>query len=1033
MKLFSVFILSILTMDAVALPRPTFISGVDNAEDLVRLPGTPWIVASHFNVNLLPPHDIGFGPLEAIRIDTHEVHRLYPTAATTVDWDRDTYPDCPAPPDKLSSHGVNVRPLGENRFRLYVVNHGGRESIEVIDAAVSADRIQTAWRGCLHTPEGIGPNAVAPLSDGGLAVSGGGVAVWRTGQGWTKVEGIHGAPNGVEVSRDGQWLFVAIYDEGSVIGIPLGGGATQVVFKSDFLADNLRWGEDGYLYLAGQYSPKGWESVEGCMKVAVCDIGFVVAQIDPNTLTARELIRSPGISGAFGGATTALQIADRLWLGTFHGDRIAILPLAKPPGAESAKQRAALPLYKVIPAAKDSELTPAARDAKPHNTWLRSNADAANTRYSALSQINSNNVSHLELAWIYRSGDGKGNIQANPVIVDGVMYAPTVGGKIMALDAENGHEIWRFQPLMASNVGTARDLPSVGYGPATRGLAYWEGTGAHEPRLFFMANGYVFALDPESGRAIDTFGDHGRAASAKGAGTSGFLGAVAPAFYDNIVVAPNQNIVEAFDAITGVRLWQFNTLQYPVKNPDEDNGGNVWGGIALDEIRGIVFVATGDPHPNFIGIDRPGNNPYTNSVLALDARTGRLLWSFQDIAHDLWDMDISAPPNLVTVTRHGNRFDAVAQVTKLGNTLLLDRLTGKPLFPYRLRRAPISPLPGERTSPYQPDLQLPEPFSRQVFTINDATDITPAATAFVLNQLRGAKMGWFEPFEADRPTVFYGVHGGAEWTGAAFDPVTATLYISANEFPSIVTVSRRDTVPSRHISRGPSPGGEIFEQHCAICHGQNREGKGTAPSLLSLGKRLSESDAMNILNAGRGGMPPVPISEEGRQPLLNFIFDRDDTLQQPAPSTRPPAAVSYASNGFPKLLDDRGYPGSKPPWGTLNAIDLNTGQLRWKVPLGEHDELTREGIRKTGTHNFGGALVTAGGLVFCAGTLDLKIRAFDKVNGRELWEYKLPFGGYAPPATYAIAGRQYVVIAATGGGKLGGEMGDAYVAFALPK
>jgi quinoprotein glucose dehydrogenase len=254
--------------------------------------------------------------------------------------------------------------------------------------------------------------------------------------------------------------------------------------------------------------------------------------------------------------------------------------------------------------------------------------------------------------------------------------------------------------------------------------------------------------------------------------------------------------------------------------------------------------------------------------------------------------------------------------------------------------------------------------------------------------------------------------------------------VSANELPWIMTVLRTKIGAVRDPRLGPTPGENVYKQDCAACHGVDRKGKGMAPSLIGLGNRMLDDEVIDILKNGRNSMPPITISPASRQELFDFIFDRDIRQDNAAPGSA--THFEYVTKGYPKLLDDQGYPGSKPPWGTLNAIDLNTGRLVWKVPLGEYDELTKRGIPKTGTENFGGAIVTAGGLVFCAGTRDLKIRAFDSANGRELWSYKLPYGGFATPATYQVNGRQYVVIAATGGGKLGGGLGDAYMAFALP-
>ncbi|HLX43933.1 MAG TPA: PQQ-binding-like beta-propeller repeat protein [Bryobacteraceae bacterium] len=674
---------------------------------------------------------------------------------------------------------------------------------------------------------------------------------------------------------------------------------------------------------------------------------------------------------------------------------------------EDPEQRRSLPEYEDVPAAATTELTAALEDDEDHAAWMRSLGNSASSRFSSLNSINRTNVSKLEVAWIYHSKDGKANIQSNPVIANGVMYAPTAGDCIVAINAANGEEIWRFKP---------------GARPAMRGLVYWPGNTVLGPRLFFTAGNDLFALDPKSGTPVEGFGKHGRVASG---------GLVAPVIFQDIIVVANWNVIESFEIATGKRLWEFRVLPKPSDPEEEDQGGNCWGGMSLDAKRGIVYVSTGSPHPNFIGVDHAGENAHANSVIALEAKTGRVMWSFQEIRHDIWDLDIPAPPNLVTVLHDGKRVDAVAQVTKIGNTLLLDRVTGKPLFPYRMKRAPVSKLPGERTWPYQPVFERPEPFARQVFDPAYITDISPEAHEFVAKQVENANYGWFQPFEPGKPTVYFDVHGGAQWTGAAFEPTTGRLYVSANELPWIMTVVRARVGAHRDPKLGPTAGEQAYKQNCAVCHGVDRKGKGMAPPLIGLTNRMLDDELLSILKDGRNSMPPIAISTSARQELFDFLFDRD--IPPDSATVGGEAQFEYVTKGYPKLLDDQGYPGSKPPWGTLNAIDLKTGKIVWKTPLGEYGELTKRGIPKTGTENFGGAIVTAGGLVFCAGTRDLKIRAFDSSTGSELWSYKLPFGGFAIPSTYQVNGRQYVVIAATGGGKLGGAVGDAYVAFALPQ
>lgn len=705
---------------------------------------------------------------------------------------------------------------------------------------------------------------------------------------------------------------------------------------------------------------------------------------------------------------------------------------AKPPGApaahgpkvdywavEDAAARAKLPLYQTIPAARADELTPhnGHPQAETFRTWTRSHGDGGASRFSALTQINRSNVKSLQPAWTYHSKDGTGNIQCNPIIVRGVMFAPTVGEHIVAVDAATGREKWRFKPEGR---------------PAFRGLLWAALPDGAGERLFFCAGKFLYALSPNTGEPIQTFGLGGKT-TLPGSATAG------PAVFERTIVVPGmEKDVWGFDAVTGEQRWTFHTVPHPGEFGYETwdrtvaNGANCWGGMALDEQRGIAFITTGSPKPNFIGVGHRGDNLFANCLIALDARTGRRLWHFQEMPHDIWDLDLPAPPVLSTITREGRRVDVVAAVSKTGNTLLLDRGSGKPVFPFRLRRAPTSTVPGEMTAPYQADVEQPQPFARQEYTLADAPTRTPEVREWALDRLKSAQFGWFLPVSDRKVTVFYGVHGGAEWTGACTDPTTGRLYVSANEVPWIMSLINFDE-PARDPKAPPTRGQQLYELACAQCHGTNRNGLGVAPPLRALQHRLKDTDVVALLKTGRGLMPAAPpMSEPDLQALLDFLFVRDlPSAIANAPRAKP-ERPQYSQNSFTRFLDPEGYPACKPPWGTLNCLDLNTGRLLWKVPLGEHEELTRQGVPPTGTENFGGAIVTAGGLVFCAGTKDGKLRAFDTETGAELWSAKLPQGGYAPPATYEVNGRQFVVIAASGGGKLGGPTGDAYVAFALP-
>lgn len=691
---------------------------------------------------------------------------------------------------------------------------------------------------------------------------------------------------------------------------------------------------------------------------------------------------------------------------------------------EDPQAREKLPLYKIIPAAKPEELTPANGCPKPETflSWHRSHGDNGGMRYSALDQINRQNVAGLKQAWIYHSMDGSNQLQCNPIVVGDLVIAPTAGRHMVGINGETGLEVWRFKPQGR---------------PAFRGLIYWEGQSSTKPRILFCAGKYLYALDPTTGNELADFGNGGH--TELPGKTQGDFGAATagPAIFKEIIVVPGfEKDVWGFDVLTGKQLWTFHTVPHPGEfgydtwDHTEDYAANCWTGMAMDDVRGIAYISTGGPKPNFIGVTHLGDNLFANCLIALDARTGKRLWHFQEIPHDLWDRDISAPPNLATITRNGKRVDVVAVTTKNADTLLLDRVSGKPIFPFRMRRAPTSDLPGEVTAPYQPDPELPERFGKMEFTAADLTDRTPEAAEFVAAAFKSATTGFFRPASLGHPNLYWGMDGGAEWSGACVDPATGRLYISANHLGWMVLLFRDDDPPENR--KAPkSPGRLVYETACMRCHGADRMGIGVAPPLRGLRSRLADTEIARQVRTGTNGMPAFPdLSEADLRAVTDYLLFREGGAAPPVEKSERPR---YSFTGYPRFLDNEGYPASKPPWGTLNCLDLNTGKLIWSVPLGEYPALAAKGVLTTGTENYGGAILTAGGLLFCSGTRDSKIRAFDKDTGAELWAGKLPWVGSAPPATYSIKGRQYVVIASTGN-KLGkaDEYGDAYVAFALP-
>ena len=681
--------------------------------------------------------------------------------------------------------------------------------------------------------------------------------------------------------------------------------------------------------------------------------------------------------------------------------------------------------------------------------WVTTGAEPGNTRHSSLAQINRANVSQLRVAWTYHTGDAPAQgseIQATPIVIDGVLYTTTPALAVIALRADSGTLIWRFDPF----ANRTRESH------VNRGVAYWAGGG--QRRIFFSAGRRLFALDASTGRPAPTFGDSGWVDLADGLGREiddAFLVATSPGVVHGDLLIQGTRVgegegsapghVRAYDVRTGKIRWTFHTIPRPGEVGHETwppeawrsaGGANSWAGMSVDAKRGIVYVPTGSATPDFYGGARVGANLFANTLLALDATTGKRLWHFQTVHHDLWDRDLPAAPNLVTVTRDGAQVDAVAQITKSGFVFLFDRESGRPLFPIEERAVPPSDLSGEQAWPTQPFPTRPAPFARQSITEADLADLSPNGRAVALRRFRTVRwQGLFTPPSSEGSIVLPGFDGGGEWGGAAVDPESGVLYVNASDVPWIAAMreSARLPVPGAPPRRGRA----VYEAACASCHGIDRRGKDRALSLIDVGARLSAEQMQQVLERGRGFMPSFAnLPEEEKGAVIAYLLGLPRAPSVPrvqrSAGRRPPRTTApYEFVGYERWRDSSGLPIVEPPWGTLTAIDLNTGEHRWRIPLGHHPSLPPTDGAPSGTEQYGGPIVTAGGLVFIAATQDAKLRAFDKDTGRLLWETTLPAAGYATPATYRVRGKQYVVIAA-GGGKLGSKSADTYVAFALP-
>jgi quinoprotein glucose dehydrogenase len=693
---------------------------------------------------------------------------------------------------------------------------------------------------------------------------------------------------------------------------------------------------------------------------------------------------------------------------------------------------------------------------KRYEQWSEYGGTVESIRYSSLTQVDTANVSKLEVAWVYESGDTdtvtNSQIQCNPIVIDGSLYGINPRLKVFALDGATGKEKWVFNPVDSGLMEFADNN--------IRGVTYWT-DGKENKRIFYTPGSSLICLDAITGKRVTSFGNNGRIYLHEGLGRKlnefEVMSNTPGVVYQNLLIlgtmvseragaAPGH--IRAFDVRTGMQKWIFHTIpepgEYGYETWDDPQawqhigGANNWCGMSIDKERGIVFVPTGSASYDFYGGKRKGDNLFANTLLALDAVTGKRIWHFQTVHHDLWDKDLPAPPSLVTIQKDGKKIDAVAQPTKTGMIFLFERESGKPVYPIEERPVPTETyLAGEKLSPTQPIPTHPKPFVRQVLREEDLNDIVPdSSLQEIKTRLSRYKNGdMFNAPSKEGTVIFPGYDGGVEWGGCAYDPATGILYVNANEMPWILTmVAVKKAIPQKESYF--QAGKRLYTQNCMSCHGPDKKGSGNFPTLINVNQKYDFKGFHSLISTGRGRMPSFNMLDEAEKKaiatfVLQIASDYEKNYQGTVTKSDTLIDLPYIGTGYNKFLTMEGYPAVKPPWGTINAINLNSGELVWKSVLGDYPELKAKGIH-SGTENYGGPVVTAGGLVFIAATRDSKIRAFNKRTGELLWEHSLPRPGFATPSVYVMNGKQYLVIAC-GGGKLNTKSGDKYVAFALPE
>ena len=677
-----------------------------------------------------------------------------------------------------------------------------------------------------------------------------------------------------------------------------------------------------------------------------------------------------------------------------------------------------------------------------YRNWdtYRGSKDAA--QFSNLAQITKENVHLLEPVWEFRTGDNgpRTPMECNPIAIGNTLYLTSPKLDLIALEANTGRQKWRFSAAEYHQ----------GSG-VNRGVTYYDDGG--DGRIFMSAGPYLYAVNAASGSLVTEFADGGKldlrgdlgkdpASLSIALSTPGIL------FGDLLIIGSatgegydaSPGHIRAYHAKTGAFVWIFHTIPQAGEYghdtwewiEGENYGGtNNWGGMSLDEEKGWVFVATGSATFDFYGGNRLGENLFGNCIIALDAATGERQWHYQAVTHDVWDYDLPCAPTLVTIPYNGKQRKALVQPTKMGELIVLDRYTGEPLLPVEERPVPRSYVPGERTHPTQKFNQgirlVPQGLDSTYLT-----DISEEANAFAKKELKKYRNeGMYTPPSIEGTLTFPSTRGGSLWGGVSYDPNTNRLFANTNEVALILQLKRLKAQDEDELL-GIS-GYHTYMLNCANCHGTDRKGLADAyPPLTNLGEKYASAEIREIITGGRGVMPAfTQFAGAELDSLIGYLLH--GTVPENLVEAEEKPADKYVMAGFRLFLDEEGFPGTKPPWGTLNAVDLTTLSVLWKVPLGDYPALTERGLSGFGTQNFGGCVATAGGIVFIGGSADEMFRAFDADSGEELWRFKLPAGGYAVPSVYEVDGRQYVVIAAGGANRLGTPSGDSYVAFALPE